>query len=71
MVTQNLRESIIKYETVLMNSDFSVHVPLRFEMEIEVSYQEHMKEKLQSNVAWHKCTEVHSENYKRELDKLI
>ena len=28
-------------------------------------------DKLKTNIAWHICTEVHIENYKRELDKLI
>ena len=37
MVTQNLRESIIKYESVFMNSDFSDHVPICLEMQIDVS----------------------------------
>ena len=40
MVTLNLRESIIKYESVFMNSDFSDHVPLCLEMQIDVSYHE-------------------------------
>ena len=34
MVTQNLRELIIKYEPVSMNSGFSVDIPFRFKMEI-------------------------------------
>ena len=71
MVTQNLRESIIKYESVFMNSDFSDHVPFCLEMQIDLSYHESFERKCKTNVAWHKCTEVDIENYKRELDKLI
>ena len=71
MVTQNLRESIIKYESVFMNSDFSDHVPICLEMQIDVSYHESFERKCKMNVAWHKCTEVHIENYKCELDKLL
>ena len=59
MVTQNLRESIIKYESVFMNSDFSDHVPICLEMQIDVSYHESFEHKCKTNVAWHKCTEVH------------
>ena len=40
-------------------------------MQIYVSYHESFEHKFKNNVAWHKCTEVHIENYKRELDKLI
>ena len=40
MVTQNLRESIFKYESVFMNSDFFYHVPLCLEMQVDVSYHE-------------------------------
>ena len=40
MVTQYLRESIIKYESVFMNSDFCDHVPVCIEMQIYVSYHE-------------------------------
>ena len=71
MVTQNLRESIIKYESVFMNSDFSDHVPICLEMQIDVSYHESFEHKCKTNVALHKYTEVHIENYKCELDKLI
>ena len=71
MVTQNLRESLIKYESVFMNSDFSDHVPLCLETQIDVSYHGSFERKCKNNVAWHKCTEVHIENYNRELDKLI
>ena len=52
-----------------MNSDFTDHVPLSLKMEIDVSHHETFERK--TNVAWHKCTEVHIENDKRELDKLI
>ena len=71
MVTQNLRESIIKYESVFMNSNFSDHVPICLEMQIDVSYHEAFERKCKTNVAWHKCTEVHIQNYKCELDKLL
>ena len=71
MVTQNLRESIIKYESVFMNSNLSGHVPLFLEMPIVVSYHETFERKCKTNVAWHKCTEVHIENYKHELLILI
>ena len=71
MVIQNLHESIIKYESVFMKSDFSDHVPICLDMQIDVSYHESFERKCKTNVAWHKCTEVHIENYKCELDKLI
>ena len=38
-------------------------------MQIDVSYHETSERK--TNVAWHKCTEAHIENYKHKLDKLI
>ena len=61
-LTQNFRESVIKYESVFMNSDFSDHVPLCLEMQIDVSCHETFERKCKTNVAWHKCTEVHIEN---------
>ena len=43
MVTHNLRESIIKYESVFMNSICSDHVPICLEMQIDMSYHESFK----------------------------
>ena len=71
MVTQNWRESIIKYESVFMKSEFFYHVPLCLEMEIYVPYHETFERKCKTNVAWHNCTEVHVKHYKRGLDMLI
>ena len=51
MVTQNLRESITKYDSVFMNSDVSGDVPLCLEMEIDVSYQETFERRCKMNVA--------------------
>ena len=45
---------------------FSDHVPLCLGMEIDVSCHELFERKCNISVAWHKCTEVHIENYKRE-----
>ena len=71
MVTQNLRESIIKYESVFINSDFSDHIPLCLELQIDFSCHKTSARKCKTNVTRHKCTEIHSETYKRELDKSI
>ena len=38
------------------------HVPLCLDMEIYVSYHETFDHKCKTNVAWHKCIEVHIEN---------
>ena len=54
IVTQNLCESVVKYESVFMNSDFSDHVPLCLEIQIDVSYHETFEPKCKINVAWHK-----------------
>ena len=54
-----------------MKSDFSDHVPLCLEMEIYVLYYETFERKCKTNVAWQTCTEVHTDNYKRELDTFI
>ena len=40
-------------------------------MQINLSYHETFERKYKTNVAWYKCTEVHIQNYKHELDKLI
>ena len=69
IVSQNLCEYINKYEAMFMNSDFSDHVPIRLELNINVL---HLQTKLRiqkTNVAWHNCSDVHIANYRIELDK--
>ena len=71
IVSQNVCEYINKYEAMFMNSDFSDHVPIRLELNINVL---HLQTKLRiqkTNVAWHNCSDVHIANYKIELDKQL
>ena len=71
IVSQNLCEYINKYEAMFMNSDFSDHVPICLELNINVL---HLQTKLRiqkTNVAWHNCSDVHIANYKIELDKQL
>ena len=71
LVTENLFSSINHYKSCLCPDDFSDHVPISLNMNINIEYY---SETVRSNVpstAWHRCTGNQLLNFKDELDSLL
>ena len=71
LVTENLFSSINHYKTYLSPDDFSDHVPISLNMNIDIEYY---SETVRANVpstAWHRCTGNQLLNFSDELDSLL
>ena len=71
MVTPNLSDFILKYETLETVINFSDHIPIIMHMDIDIEYLQTVKRSTSPSVSWIKCTEEHLSRYQCEIDKEI
>ena len=71
MVTPNLSDFIIKYETLETVRNFSDHVPIIMKMNIDIEYLQTVKKTISPSVSWTKCTNEHISRYQGEIDKKL
>ena len=71
MVTPNLSDFIIKYETLETVNNFSDHIPIIMEMNIDIEHLQTLKTTIPPTVAWNKCTKEHILRYQGEIDKKL
>ena len=71
ILSPNLINSVIQYETVPLHNNFSDHIPLKMSLNIDVEFHKtHMRE-FNPSVAWYKCKEDNIKQYKNEMDTLL
>ena len=71
LLSPNLVNTVVKYETVFQHNDFSDHFPVMLSLNIDVKYHETMKKEFTPCVAWHKCNDVNIESYRNKIDSLL
>ena len=71
IVTPNLEQSIVNYESIFLANNFSDHFPVLLQLNIDIDYHTMDKISRSPNVAWHKCNNENIEQYKFEIDRLI
>ena len=57
IVSDNLTNNILRYESIFMHNNFSDHLPLYLELKLELSYVKLPKETISSKTIWDKCSE--------------
>ena len=68
IVSNNLSSKLCKYETLFIHNNFSDHLPLLIEMELELVYIEIPKVNLSSKTKWNECSEKNIEDYKLKIE---
>ena len=71
LISPNLANTVVKYETVFQHNDFSDHFPVMLTLDINIKYQKTHKKEFKPSVAWHKCDETNIENYKENMDNSL
>ena len=71
MVTPNLSDFIIKYETLETVRNFSDHIPIIMQMNIDIEYLQTVKRSISPSVAWTQCTKEQISNYQCGIDSQI
>ena len=68
IVSDNLRNNIHRYETMFIHGNFSDHLPLYLELELELSYVQLPTATMSSKTNWPKCSEECIKGYKNDID---
>ena len=71
LVTENLFSSINLYKSLLCPDDFSDHVPVMLNMNIDIEYHAETVRANTASTAWHRCTGDQLLTFKDELDSLL
>ena len=68
IVSSNLINDIYKYETMFIHNNFSDHLPLYLELELELLYVQPPKFSTSSKTNWHKCNDDNIHKYKNYIE---
>ena len=71
MVTPNLSDFIIKYETLETVKNFSDHILNIMKLNIDIEHLQTVKRTIPPTVAWTKCTKEQLSRYQIEIDKKL
>ena len=70
-VTNNIYQYITKYESLFLVDDFSDHVPLKLELNINIMYLKEVPRAFVPTTVWQKCSLVHEQESVDTLDSLL
>ena len=68
LISPNLGDIVVSYDTLFLHNDFSDHFPLKLTLDINVENFKMEEKVFKPCVAWYKCSEASLEWYKEELD---
>ena len=71
LVTKNLTQYITRYETLDFIDDFSDHVPLKLELNVNINYFKEIPKSFAQSTAWHKCSMGQKQEFVNTLDGLL
>ena len=71
LISPNLSNIVVSYETLFLHNDFSDHFPLKLTLDMNIEYFKTVKKSFEPCVAWHKCNDISIEWYKAELDDAL
>ena len=71
IVTPNLEHSVVKYESDFLANNFSDHIPIVLQVNVDIDYHKMHNITARPNVAWHRCNDENLAQYEYEIDRLI
>ena len=71
IITPNIKNSVVQYETQHLHNNFSDHIPLLITLKIDVEFHKTYEREFNPSVAWYKCSDDNITQYQTELDLLL
>ena len=71
LISPNLKDSIISYNTMSLANNFSDHIPIMLTLKTEIEFHDTINRRFKPHVAWHKCSNANIDDYRNELDRLL
>ena len=68
IVSDSLVNNILRYDTMFIPNNFSDHLPLFLEIELELSYIQLPKVTMSSKTSWSKCSDECIQLYKKDIE---
>ena len=57
IVTPNLEHSVVKYESDFLANNFSDHIPIVLQVNVDIDYHKMHNITARPTVAWHRCND--------------
>ena len=71
LVTKNLTQYITRYESLFSVDDFSDHVPLKLELNVNINYFKEIPKSFVKSTAWQKCSMGQKQEFVNTVDRLL
>ena len=71
LLSPNLANTVVQYETIFQHNDFSDHFPVILTLDINMKYHKTHKKEFKPSVAWYKCNDANIENYQKDMDNSL
>ena len=71
LLTKNLTQYITRYESLFIVDDFSDHVPLKLELNVNINYFKEIPRSFTQSTAWQKCSLDQKQECVNILDRLL
>ena len=71
LVTKNITQYITRYESLFSVDDFSDHVPLKLELNVNINYFKEIPRSFIQSTAWQKCSLGQKQEFVSTLDRLL
>ena len=71
LVTKNISQYITRYESLFMLDDFSDHVPLRLELNVNINCFKTIPRTFTQSTSWQKCSLDDKQEFVNNLDRLL
>ena len=71
IISPNLINTVVEYETIPLHNNFSDHIPLKLTLKIDINFHKTYEREFNPTVAWYKCQDEDIKQYQNELDLLL
>ena len=71
IMSPNLINSVVQYETRPLHNNFSDHIPLILTLNIDIEFHKTYEREFNPSVAWYKCNDMNIKQYQEKLDLLL
>ena len=71
LVTKNLTQYITRYELLFIVDNFSDHVPLKLELNVNINYFKEIPKSFVKSTAWQKCSMGQKQEFVNTVDRLL
>ena len=71
LISPNLVNVVLNYDTIFSHNDFSDHFPIMLTLNVDNEHLSSSKKVYKACVAWHRCNDTNLHSYTQEIDKKL